>query len=95
MRKLIIGFITILWFGLAVAAAPKKVVLDVENMTCAACGLTIEKALKKVPGVTGQQIDGKAATVTVTYDRARSSVAVVARAITNAGFPAKPRASRD
>ncbi len=91
MRTLIIGLIAVFWFGLAVAAPPKKVVLAVENFTCPACSLTIAMALKKVPGVSGQHIDAKAATVTVTYDPAKTTVAAVSRAVTNAGFPAKEK----
>ena len=52
------------WAGMAFAATPKQAVLDVEKMTCPACGITIEKALDKVPGVTGTKCDTKAATVT-------------------------------
>lgn len=91
MRTWIIGLIAVFWFGLAVAAPPKKVRLSVENITCPACSLTIEMALKKVPGVSGQQIDPKSATVIVTYDPDKTSVAAVSRAITNAGFPAKEK----
>ena len=91
MRTWIIGLIAVFWFGLAVAAPSKKMLLSVENITCHACSLTIEMALKKVPGVSGQQIDPKSATVIVTYDPAKTSVAAVSRAITNAGFPAKEK----
>ena len=91
MRTLIIGLIAVFWFGLAIAAPPKKVVLVVENFTCPACSLTIAMALKKVPGVSGQHIDAKTATVTVTYDPAKTTVAAVSRAITDAGFPAKEK----
>ena len=47
----------------------------------------------QVPGVTDKQVDAKAATVTVTFDPERTSIPVVARAITDAGFPAKARAN--
>lgn len=89
--KWIIGFVLALSAGLAAAAAPKKVVLDVQNMTCAACGITIGKALDKLPGVQGKQVDAEAATVTVVFDPGRTSVTAVSRAITDAGFPAKAR----
>ena len=91
-NKWIIGLVFALSAGLAAAAAPKKVVLDVQNMTCAACSITIGKALDKLPGVQSKQVDAKAATVTVEFDPSRTSVAAVSRAITDAGFPAKARA---
>ena len=90
--KSIIGFVLALSAGLAAAAAPKRVVLDVQNMTCAACGITIGKALDKVPGVQGKQVDTEAATVTVVFDPGSTSVTAVVRAITDSGFPAKARA---
>ncbi|WBX94493.1 heavy-metal-associated domain-containing protein [Pseudoxanthomonas mexicana] len=92
MRKWLVGLMAV-WVGIAFAATPKKVVLDVENMTCPACSITIEKALEKVPGVTGTKIDTKAATVTVTFDAERTTVSAVAGAITEAGFPANVRAN--
>jgi mercuric ion binding protein len=91
-NKWMIGLVLALSAGLAVAAAPKKVVLDVQNVTCAACSITIGKALDKVPGVQSKQVDAQAATVTVVFDPERTSVSALSRAITDAGFPAKVRA---
>ena len=54
--------------------------------------ITIGKALDKVPGVQGKQVDAKAATVTVVFDPGSTSVETVIQAITDAGFPAKVRA---
>lgn len=88
MRKWLVGLMAV-WAGMAFAATPKQAVLDVEKMTCPACGITIEKALDKVPGVTGTKCDTKAATVTVIFDAERTTVSAVASAITAAGFPAK------
>ena len=90
MHKWLGGLMT-LWVGIAFAATPNKVVLDVENMTCPACSITIEKALDKVPGVTGTKIDTKEATLPVTFDAERNTVSAVAAAINDAGFPAKVR----
>lgn len=92
MRQLIVGLM-IAWSGIALAETPKTVVLDVENMTCPACSITIEKALDKVPGVSKAQVDTKASTVTVNFDAERATVPAIARAITEAGFPTKTRAS--
>lgn len=93
MRKWIFGLAAVMWAGTVLSATPKKVVLDVENMTCPSCSITIGKALEKVPGVTDKRVDAKAATVTVTFDPERTSIPVVVRAITDAGFPAKARAA--
>lgn len=91
-NKWMLGLVVALSAGLAAAAAPKKVILDVQNMTCAACSITIGKALDKVSGVQSKHVDAEAATVTVVFDPGRTSAAAVSRAITDAGFPAKARA---
>lgn len=93
MRKTLFALLAMLGMGLTHAAPPKQVVLDVNNMTCPACSITIEKALGRVAGVAQTQVDTKAGTVTVSFDPERTSVPVVARAITDAGFPATARAS--
>lgn len=93
MRVLAIGLGIMLWAGLASAATPQTVELQVKNMTCPACSITIEKALKKVDGVSRQRIDTEAGTVMVTFDGDRTSTAKVAEAITNAGFPAQVKAT--
>jgi mercuric transport protein len=90
-NKWMLGLVLALSAGLAAAATPKKVVLDVQNMTCAACSITIGKALDKVAGVQSKQVDAQAATVTVIFDPSRTSVTEVSRAVTEAGFPAKAR----
>lgn len=88
MRKILLGLILSASMGLVSATTPTKVALRVENMTCPACSITIEEALDKAPGVTARHIDTQAATVTVAFDAERTSTAVIAKAITDAGFPA-------
>lgn len=94
MRIWILGAIASMWLG-AAQAASETAILDVENMTCPACGLTIKAALKREPGINSVEVDGDAGTVTVDFDEERNTVNRVALAITEAGFPAKPRAAHD
>ena len=83
------------WLVAALMAAPlsamavdaRTVVLDVRNMTCALCPITVRKALEKVPGVTGATIDLATKTATVSFDAERANVAALVDATTNAGFP--------
>lgn len=91
MRKTLFGLLAMLVVSLAHAAPPKQVVLDVKNMTCPACSITIEKALGHVAGVAQTKVDTEAGTVTVSFDPDRTSVPAVTHAITGAGFPATPR----
>ncbi|WP_334180367.1 heavy-metal-associated domain-containing protein [Pseudoxanthomonas sp.] len=88
MRAMIFGLLMTVWMAWASAATPQQVILHVENLTCPACSITIEKALEKVPGVTATHVDTRAGTVSVTYDAKRTDSAAIAKAITDAGFPA-------
>ena len=50
MRKLLIAAFAALPL-MAMVAAPKTVMLDVKNMTCEVCPITVKKSLEKVAGV--------------------------------------------
>jgi len=69
------------------AADSQTVVLDVQNMTCDLCPITVKKALDKVPGVAVTKIDLAKKTATVKFDPNRVSVAALVKATTNAGYP--------
>lgn len=71
----------------AFAAAPQTAVLNVQNMTCSMCSITIHKALDKVPGVIETKVDYEHKTATVTYDSDKTNTSVLVKATTNAGFP--------
>ncbi len=72
---------------LAALGAKQTVTLDVKNMSCAACPITVKRALMKVPGVESAAVDFNAGTATVTFDPDKASVEALTRATTNAGFP--------
>jgi len=88
MRRLL--FVALLVTSLGVLAAePRTVVLDVQNMTCELCPITVKKALDQVPGVAASKIDFAKKTATVTFDPDRTDVAALVKATTNAGYPSK------
>lgn len=72
-------------------AAPQATVLDVQNLTCSMCSITVKKALQKVPGVEAAKIDYEAKTATVQHDPNKASIASLVKATTDAGFPSTPR----
>jgi periplasmic mercuric ion binding protein len=63
---LIIGVIALPWT--LFAGNLETVALDVKNMTCALCPITVKKALEKVPGVTRAEVDFNKKTARVTFD---------------------------
>lgn len=72
----------------ALAGAPQTITLDVKNMTCAVCPITVRKALKKVQGVAGVKVDLDAKTATVTFDPDKANAAALMKATAEAGYPA-------
>ena len=86
MRRLLLA--ALLAVPLTVLAVdPQTVILDVQNMTCELCPITVKKALDKVPGVAATKIDLTKKTATVKFDPDRSNVATLVKATTNAGYP--------
>ncbi|TES62198.1 mercury resistance system periplasmic binding protein MerP [Burkholderia cepacia] len=71
----------------ALAGAPRTITLDVQNMTCALCPVTVRKSLEQVPGVSAVHVDFDRKTAIVTYDPDRVQPASLTRATTNAGYP--------
>ena len=78
---------TALWVTGAFAGAPQLVTLDVKNMYCDLCPVTVRKSLERVPGVAEAKVDFAQKTVTVKFDPDRATVAVLVKATTDAGFP--------
>jgi mercuric ion binding protein len=88
MRRLLLAAALALSPLAALAGAPQTVTLDVKNMTCAVCPITVRKALEKVQGVAGVKVDLDAKTATVTFDPDKVNAAALIRATAEAGYPA-------
>src|SRR5258708_30134387 len=70
-------------------ASPKTVTLNVSGMTCAACPITVKKALEKVPGVSSVDVRFEKKQVLVTFDDAKTNPDALVKATTNAGYPSQ------
>lgn len=75
----------------SLAATPQTAVLDVQNMTCAVCPITVKKSLVQVHGVSDAKVDFDKKTVTVKFDPDKATPAVLVKATTAAGFPSTAR----
>ncbi|MGH6886148.1 MAG: mercury resistance system periplasmic binding protein MerP [Geminicoccales bacterium] len=73
--------------SLPAAAAPKTVVLSVPGMNCAACPITVRKALEKVAGVQNVKATLEPPEAIVTFDDAKTSVDQLTEATKDAGYP--------
>jgi mercuric ion binding protein len=71
----------------AFGAATQTVVLDVQNMTCELCPITVKKSLVQVPGVASAKVDLEKKSATVQFDPDKATPAILVKATTNAGFP--------
>jgi len=91
--------ILLLFFAFAVPsgaalAASRTVTLDVQNMTCAVCPLTVKKALEHVSGVQQVTVDYASKTATVEFDDATATVDHLTEATKNAGYPSSVKAEK-
>lgn len=87
MRHLLLSASLALLPLAALAGAPQTVTLDVKNMTCTLCPITVRKALEKVPGVANAKVDFDKKTVTVTFDPDKTDAVAMVKATTEAGYP--------
>lgn len=83
------GFALVLLGSSAVWAAERTITLAVENMTCATCPPTVKKALSAVPSVSKVAVSLEKQNAIVTFDDAKTTIEALAKASTNAGYPAK------
>ena len=86
--------INILLFFLAFAvtcgsalAASRTITLDVQNMTCAVCPITVKKALEHVSGVQQVSVDFASKTATVQFDDTTATADKLTEATKEAGYP--------
>ena len=86
MKMLIASLLVVVASAIA-WAAPATVTLQVPNMTCAACPITVKKALTQVSGVTNVTVDLKKKLAIVTFDDGKATVAALIKATTDAGYP--------
>ena len=73
------------------AGTVQTVTLDVKNMTCAICPITVKKALERVPGVTDVKVDFDKKAARVSFDPEKTTPAALTKATTDAGYPSSFR----
>jgi Cu+-exporting ATPase len=66
--------------------AIQMLTLPVEGMTCASCVIRVEKALKKVEGVTTANVNLASENVSLTYDPTKTSIQRLAAVVEEAGY---------
>ena len=89
-KSLLAGAIVALILGAPAWASPQTVTLNVSGMTCAACPITVKKALEKVGGVSKVEVRFENKQVLVTFDDAKTNTDALVKATTDAGYPSQP-----
>lgn len=90
MKKLAAAVVTLaVAFSAPTYAATTTVTLSVSNMTCAACPITVKKALSKVDGVEKAEVSYENKEAVVTYDDTKTNVEALTKATEGAGYPSE------
>ncbi|TLG72665.1 mercury resistance system periplasmic binding protein MerP [Methylocystis sp. B8] len=87
MKKLAAVVTLAVAFSAPAYASTKTVTLSVSNMTCAACPITVKKALSKVDGVEKAEVSYENKEAVVTYDDTKTNVEALTKATEGAGYP--------
>lgn len=67
-------------------AGMQTVTLAVPGMTCGVCPITVNKALKAVPGVEKVSVNEARKDAVVTFDETKTKVGALIKATTDAGY---------
>ena len=70
------------------ALAQVRSTFSIEKMSCAACPITVRKAMERVDGVAKVTVDFNKKTAAVIYDPNIATIEQISAASTNAGYPA-------
>lgn len=84
MAKLVV--IALLPISSTFAGESQTVVMNLQNVQCYGCMLTVKKALQKVPGVEDAKLDLEHKTATVKFDSTKTNTETLVKATTSAGF---------
>jgi len=87
LRSMVLVGATFVGFVTHAYADSKTVTLSVPGMDCEACPITVSKALKKVDGVEKVAASLERKEAVVTFNDAKTTVEVLRKATTNAGYP--------
>ncbi len=85
--KKIVALGTLIAMTLPAWAAMQTVTLLVPDMNCAACPITVKKALTKVSGVSKTEVSLERHEAKVSFDDAKTNVEALTRATKDAGYP--------
>ena len=78
----------------ALAGGAQTATLEVSKMDCAACPITVRKALENVPGVATATVDFTTKRAVVAFGAAKTSPQALTKATADAGYPSSVKQVR-
>jgi mercuric ion binding protein len=84
--QILLFFLAFSLTGVALSAS-RTVTLDVQNMTCSVCPITVKKALEQVAGVQQATVNYESKTANVLFDDTVATTDKLIKATTDAGYP--------
>ncbi|MDR2634987.1 MAG: heavy metal translocating P-type ATPase [Clostridiales bacterium] len=87
--------VTAAGYGVAEEAAAGNAVFSIIGMTCAACAVRVEKALKQTDGVLSVSVNLASEKAAVTYDPAKTKPRLLKNAVEAAGYRAEDAESKN
>ena len=87
MQKLFTAFTFAILFSAPAWAATQTVTLSVPDMNCAACPITVKKALSKVEGVGKVNVNFEKREAIVVFDDSKTTIGKLTEATEMAGYP--------
>ena len=91
MKPACIAIATLL-ISTSAVAAPRRVTLAVPGMNCAACPITVKKALSQVAGVQKVEVSYERREAIVNFDDAKVATPRLMQATADAGYPSTVKA---
>jgi periplasmic mercuric ion binding protein len=92
--KIVPLFLVLVTTSVVALAASRTVILDVQNMTCAICPITVKKALEYIPGVQQVSVDYTSKTATVQFDDITATADKLTEATKAVGYPSSIRKNK-
>ncbi len=89
MKRILTAGIAMALLTTPLLAATSTTTLKVPGMVCAACPITVRKALQRVQGVSKIDVNFPQKEVVVTFDDAKTNDAALVKATANVGFPSQ------
>lgn len=87
MKFNLLAALSVLVASTCATAAEKTITLNVSDMTCAACPITVKKALNKVLGVSKVSVSLENKQAVVTFDDSKTQLNTLLNATFEAGYP--------